>query len=235
MKVRAIALDDEPLALRVIETFCSKIDYMDLQKTFTRTGDALEYLENFPVDLIFLDINMPAISGLEFYKKLSHNTLAILTTAYSEFAVQGFELNALDYLLKPISFERFSKGTQKALDACKLKSQNSSNTSSFINLRVDYGLTKVELNEILWIEGLDDYLKIHLQGKRPLVVRMTMKAMLEKLPPAQFVRIHRSFIVPLQKILNVRNKTVFLDQKELPIGLSYETDFMKKFIGYSSV
>ncbi len=235
MKVRAIALDDEPLALRVIETFCSKIDYMDLQKTFTRTGDALEYFENFPVDLIFLDINMPAISGLEFYKKLGQNTLVIFTTAYSEFAVQGFELSALDYLLKPISFERFSKATQKALDACKLKSQTISNTNSFINLRVDYGLTKVELNEILWIEGLDDYLKIHLQGKRPLVVRMTMKSMLEKLPLTQFVRIHRSFIVPFQKILNVRNKTVFLDQKELPIGLSYEADFMRQFVGQSSL
>jgi DNA-binding LytR/AlgR family response regulator len=233
MKVRAIALDDEPLALRVIETFCSKIDYIDLQKTFTRTGDAMEYLENFPVDLIFLDINMPAVSGLEFYKKLGQNTLAIFTTAYSEFAVQGFELSALDYLLKPISFDRFSKATQKALDACKLKSQSLGSNSSFIHLRVDYSLTKVELNEILWIEGLDDYLKIHLQGKRPLVVRMTMKAMLEKLHPSQFARIHRSFIVPLQKVQNVRNKTVYLDQKELPIGLSYEVDFMKQFIGQS--
>ena len=181
MKIKAIALDDEPLALRVIETFCSKIDYMDLQKTFTRTGDATEYLENYPVDLIFLDINMPAISGLDFYKKLGQNTFAIFTTAYSEFAVQGFELSALDYLLKPISFERFQKATQKALDACKNKTQASTNSNSFIYIRVDYSLTKVELNEILWIEGLDDYLKIHLQNKKPLVVRMTMKAMLEKL------------------------------------------------------
>lgn len=229
MKIKAVALDDEPLALKVIETYCSRLDYIDLQKVFTRTGDAMEYLEKFPVDLIFLDINMPAVSGLEFYKKVDQNTFAIFTTAYSEFAVDGFELSAMDYLLKPYSFERFTRATQKVLEACNLRSKKVLKNESYIYIRADYSLQKIELNEIQWIEGLDDYLKIQIKDKKPVVVRMTMKSMLEKLPPTQFVRIHRSYIIPFDRIQNVRNKTVFMDEKELPIGTSYEEEFMKLF------
>ena len=233
MKIKAVALDDEPLALKVIEAYCNRLDYIDLQKVFTKTGDAMEYLENFPVDLIFLDINMPAVSGLDFYKRVNQNTFAIFTTAYSEFAVEGFELSAMDYLLKPYTFERFSRATQKVLDACQLRTKKVLKNETYIYLRADYSLQKIELSEIQWIEGLDDYLKIQLKDKKPVVVRMTMKAILEKLPSSEFVRIHRSYIVPFEKIQHVRNKTVFLDQKEFPIGNSYEEEFMKLFSGSS--
>jgi len=230
MKLKAIALDDDLFYLKVVETFCDKIDFIDLKKTFAKSEDAMEYLEKFPVDLIFLDIQMPGISGLDFYKKFGKNTMAIFTTAHAEFAIHGFELSALDYLLKPIVFDRFLVAVQKALDSLRLKIQSNIAHRSFLNFRVDYGLIKVELSEIKWVEAMDDYLQIHLQNKKPLVVRKTMKSLLKRLPSSEFVRIHRSFIVPLHKIQGVRHKIVFMDQKEFPIGTSYEADFMKLFL-----
>jgi DNA-binding LytR/AlgR family response regulator len=221
--IKAIAIDDEPLALEILQSLCSAIEYVDLVKTFTKSDEAFKYLKKYPVDLLFLDINMPSISGLDFYKKLPHKTMVIFTTAYSEFAVEGFTLSATDYLLKPISVSRFSQATEKAFSQWKLQSQNIEQQYLFI--RADYSLIKILFSDILYIEGLDDYLKIHIQNQKTVVARMTLKAILQKLPETEFIRVHRSFIIPISKIEKIRNKIIFIEQTEIPVSASYEEAF----------
>lgn len=221
--IKAIALDDEPPALDVLQSFCDKIDAIDLQKTFTKSDDAFKYLKKYPVDLLFLDINMPSISGIDFYKKLPHKTMVIFTTAYSEYAVEGFNLSATDYLLKPFSFSRFQQAVEKAYSQWKLQNQNPEQQYLFI--RADYSLIKILISDILFIEGLDDYLKIHIQNQKTVVARMTLKAILEKLPSPEFIRVHRSFIVPISKIEKVRNKMIHIQEEEIPVSASYEAAF----------
>lgn len=221
--LKAIALDDEPLALEVLQSFCNQTDMVDLQKTFTKSEDAFKHLRKYPVDLLFLDINMPSISGIDFYKKLSHKTMVIFTTAYSEFAVEGFTLSATDYILKPFTFSRFQQAVEKAYSQWKLQNQNPEQQYLFI--RADYSLIKILFSDILFIEGLDDYLKIHIQNQKTVVARMTLKVILEKLPVSEFMRVHRSFIVPVSKIEKVRNKIVYINQEEIPVSASYETAF----------
>lgn len=221
--IKAIALDDEPLALEILQNLCSDIEYVDLQKTFTKSEEAFKYLRKYPVDLLFLDINMPSISGLDFYKKLPHKTMVIFTTAYSEYAVEGFTLNATDYLLKPISLSRFQQAVEKAFQQWKTQNQNSEQQYLFI--RANYSLMKILFSDILYIEGLDDYLKIHIQNQKTIVARMTLKAILQKLPVSEFIRVHRSFIIPISKIEKIRNKIIHIEQAEIPISSSYETTF----------
>lgn len=221
--IKAIALDDEPLALEILQNLCTDIEYVDLQKTFTKSEEAFKYLRKYPVDLLFLDINMPSISGLDFYKKLPQKTMVIFTTAYSEYAVEGFTLNATDYLLKPISLSRFQQAIEKAFHQWKTQNQNLEQQYLFI--RADYSLIKILFSDILYIEGLDDYLKIHIQNQKTVVARMTLKAILQKLPAAEFIRVHRSFIVSVSKIEKIRNKIIHIGQAEIPISSSYETAF----------
>lgn len=221
--IKAIALDDEPLALEILQSLCSTIEYVELEKTFTKSDEAFKYLKKYPVDLLFLDINMPSISGLDFYKKLPHKTMVIFTTAYSEFAVEGFTLSATDYLLKPISLSRFQQAVEKAHVQYKLQNQNIEQQYLFI--RADYSLIKILFSDILYIEGLDDYVKIHIQNQKTVVARMTLKAIIQKLPETEFIRVHRSFIVPISKIGKIRNKIIHIDQTEIPISASYEDAF----------
>lgn len=223
--IKAIALDDEPLALEILQSLCDTIDYIELKKTFTKSDEAFKYLKKYPVDLLFLDINMPSISGLDFYKKLPHKTMVIFTTAYSEFAVEGFTLSATDYLLKPISLSRFQQAVEKAYSQWKLQNQNIEQQYLFI--RADYSLIKILFSDILYIEGLDDYVKIHIQNQKTVVARMTLKAILQKLPETEFIRVHRSFIIPISKISKIRNKIIYIDQAEIPISASYEEPFLK--------
>ncbi len=227
--MKAIAIDDEVLALKVIANFCEKLDFITLEKTFHKPNEALRYLAENDIDLLFLDINMPALTGIELYKSLKKNTLVIFTTAFSEYAVEGFNLNAVDYLLKPFTFERFLQGVNKAHYLFKTQEKTQAETEQYIFIRADYSLHKIALNQILYIEGLDDYLKIHLQNAKPIVARITMKAMLEKLPEKEYIRVHRSFIVPFARIDSIRNKTIQLGNEEIPIGVSYEKEFFQHF------
>lgn len=222
--IRAIALDDEPLALDVIQAFCAIQGLVWLERTFTRPAEAEAFLKKNPVDLIFLDIQMPALNGIEFYRNLGSDSVVIFTTAFSEYAVEGFNLNAADYLLKPFSYERFIQAVAKARAAIDNKNPDA---GKFLFVRADYSLKKIPIADILYIEGLDDYLKIHIENQKTIVARMTMKSMLEKLPPGQFARVHRSYIVQLAKIEKVRNKTVFLKQMEIPVSAGYEQHFME--------
>jgi hypothetical protein len=230
--IRAIAVDDEPLALDIIKEFCGKTDFIDLQRTFTQPTEAIRYLKRFPVDLLFLDIRMPSISGLELLKSIPQEVMVIFTTAHREFAVESYELQAIDYLLKPIEESRFLQAVNRAKDYFDFKNQSSDGEKEkFIFIRADYSLVKIALQDILYIEGLGDYLKVHLQDKKTVVVRMTMKAMLDKLPATDFIRVHRSFIIPFGRIESVRNKTIQVAGESIPIGASFEESFMEKMSG----
>ncbi len=224
--IRAIALDDEPLALKVIESFCERIGYILLEKTFTKTSEAQKYLRKQPVDLIFLDIQMPNQNGIDFYGLIEQNTMVIFTTAFSQYAVEGFNVSATDYLLKPFSFDRFLTAVEKAKSQYEIKNQVQNAEQNYLFIRADYSLNKILISDILFIEGLDDYLKIHISNKKTIVARMTMKVILEKLPISEFARVHRSFIVPVSKIDKIRNKIIYIGEEEIPLSATYENAFM---------
>lgn len=227
--IRAIAIDDEPLALKVIESFCQRIGYIQLEKTFTKTTEAHKHLRKQPVDLIFLDIQMPMQNGIDFYASIEQNSLVIFTTAFSEYAIEGFNLSAIDYLLKPFSFDRFLQALEKVKKQYDIQNQIQNSEQNYLFIRADYSLNKILISDILFIEGLDDYLKIHIQNQKTIVARMTMKSILEKLPVSEFSRVHRSYIVPIAKIEKVRNKIIYIGEEEIPISASYEAAFSVVF------
>lgn len=227
--INAIALDDEPLALEIIKNFCNRTSEVTLLRTFTKASLALEYLQENPVDLLFLDINMPSISGIEFYKKVSPEVMAIFTTGYSEYAVEGFNLNAIDYLLKPFEYERFLKALEKAKEYHSYLHAKNPDAQQYLFVKVDYSITKIALDDILYIEGQDNYLKIYLTNGKYLLVRMSMKTICEQLPARDFLRVHRSYIVPFRKVDHVRNKTAYLGKLEIPISAQYHDEVMARF------
>lgn len=230
--IKAIAVDDEPMALKVIEHFCQGVDFISLEKTFTKPVDALKHLNKFPADLLFLDINMPQLNGIDFYKSLKQNTMVIFTTTSADHAIEGFNLNALDYLLKPYTQERFMQSLHKAREFYNYQT-NSAKTEeeNFFFVRADYSLVKISIPNILYAEALDDYLKIHIRNEKTVVARMTMKGLMEKLPSREFIRVHRSFIVPLSRIKSVRNKMITVEDQQIPLGNTYEEEFNKVFKG----
>lgn len=219
--IRAIALDDEILALRIIENYATKIENLILEKVFNKQSDAQKYLNKFPVDLIFLDIEMPVKNGLDFYKNISQNTKVIFTTAYSEYAVDAFSVNAVDYLLKPFSFERFKTAVEKVKDKEEI------NEARHLSIRADYKLHKINFNAIQLIEGLDDYIRIHLKDATKITARSSMKSILEKLPEKDFIRVHRSFIVPVADIRTMVNRNIHINEFIIPIGETYKEEVMR--------
>jgi DNA-binding LytR/AlgR family response regulator len=229
-KIRCIAIDDEPLALELIETFVSNIPSLQLLATFTDALSAIGYIEKTQLDLIFLDIQMPDINGVQLAKSLKHrNPMVIFTTAYSDYAVEGFNLDAIDYLLKPFGYERFSKAIDKVIEYRQFISKPQSRSDSdFIFLRSEYQMIKINIASILYVEGLDDYVRVHLDDNKTVLSLMSMKSLLEKLPAEKFTRIHRSFIVSLAKMQSIRNKKVVVGGVELPIGNAYSDSFLSR-------
>lgn len=223
--ITAIALDDEPPALELLKKYCAQTGFINLLKCFTKTGEAAGYLNNYPVDLLFLDINMPAVSGLKFRQLVPEGTMVIFASAYSEYAVDAFTHNALDYLLKPFSFERLLQAAEKAKARYHFMRHHTVNKPATISLRADYSLVQVTLSKIIYIEGMDDYIRIFLRDQKPVITRMTMKALEDKLPKTEFARVHRSFIIPVNKIDFVRNKVVHIDKYKIPVGICYEEKF----------
>jgi DNA-binding LytR/AlgR family response regulator len=226
--IQCIAIDDEPLALEIIEAFCKKLPFLQLQKTFTDTSEAARYLRKFPVDLLFLDIQMPDMSGIEFYRRHASDKMVIFTTAFSEYAVEGFNLSAIDYLLKPITFSRFQQAAARAQEYYNYQHQAQPSEALSLFVRSEYSLVKIPLADILYIETLDDYLKIHVAGRKPVLTKMNLKAISEKLSP-DFVRVHRSYIVPMSRISSVRGKVIHMDSVEIPIGVKFEDDFFTRY------
>ncbi|MBK9636820.1 MAG: response regulator transcription factor [Bacteroidetes bacterium] len=227
--INAIAIDDEPLAINVIETFCKDVKFINLQRSFTKPTEALKYLRKFPVDLIFLDIKMPTMSGLNLLKAVQQNTMVIFTTAFSDYAAESYELNAIDYLLKPINPNRFTQAVNKAQEYFNYIHKTNIESQKDIFIRADFSLIKVPLADILYIESLGDYLKVNIKDRKTVVARMTMKEIAEILPSKDFIRVHRSYILPVSKIQSVRNKIIYTAEKEIPIGNTYAEDILNIF------
>jgi len=219
MTLQCIAIDDEPLALQLITQYCEKISFLQLQKVFTDPDEAKAYLSQNKVDLLFLDIQMPDINGMQFYKSLSHKPPVIFTTAFKDYAVDGFNVDAVDYLLKPFEFDRFLKAAYKAKEFIEFMSSQDLQLSS-IYVKVNYEMMKINLKDIDLIEALDDYIKIHIKP-HPVLTLMTLKGIQEKLPASTFARVHRSYIVPLNKVEKFSKNKIVVAGKEIPIGSSY--------------
>jgi two-component system LytT family response regulator len=222
MSLKCVAIDDEPLATELISTYISRFPDLELLQTFEDAVSGAEYLQKTPVDLLFLDINMPDISGIDLARALDKRPMIIFTTAYKQFAYEGFELEAIDYLLKPIDFERFSKAIDKAMEYHNFKHNELPATEdASIYVHSEYRMVKIVLKHIEYLESMEDYVKIHLENSPPVLTLMPLKKMLEKLPTNDFKRIHRSFIVPVKRVRSVQNRKVKLTTVELPISGSY--------------
>lgn len=226
--LRAIAIDDEPIALEVINNFSQKLIFLDLVRCFTDAFEAMDFLHKNDIDLIFLDIKMPDISGLDFLISISNPPMIVFTTAYSEHAVQSFELNAIDYLLKPFSLSRFIKACNRANEQFELrnKAQADQETDSAIFVKTGYELIKIDLADILYVEGTGNYVKYVLKEQN-IVTRLTMKETEDLLPSLDFMRVHRSYIVGKKHISKIQKSDIWIGTYEIPIGEAYRNAIEK--------
>jgi two-component system LytT family response regulator len=218
----AIAIDDEPIALDVVRSHSAKVPFIQLKATFTNAFDAIIYLQQNKIDLIFLDIKMPDISGIEFLNSINNPPMVVFTTAYSEHAVKSFELDAVDYLLKPFSLSRFLKACNKAQELYTLRTwQDKSEELTFIFIKDGYEQIKVQLDDILFIEAAGNYTKIYLEADRLLSTRITIGDMQLLLPAKRFIRTHRAFIVACDKINKFDRSQISIHHYTIPIGTIY--------------
>lgn len=232
--LRCLLVDDEPLALRLLASFVARVPGLVLVGTCRSALEARETLRREPVDVIFLDIQMPDLTGVEFVRSLRPEALVIFTTAYESFAVEGFALNALDYLLKPIAFDRFLQAVQRAQDRLTTRTESSAAAAApaiaaapedYIFVKADYHSQRVSLREIRYLEGLKDYVKIFTAAPRPLLTLNSLKAFEERLPATDFVRVHRSYIIALAHIDSIRKNRIYLGEAVIPIGDAFVESF----------
>lgn len=221
MKITCIIIDDEPSSQNVLKSFINRIDYLELTHICNDALEALDYLKNNAVDLLFLDINMPQLSGISFYKSLQNQPKVIFTTAYSEYALEGFELEAVDYLLKPFSFERFVKAVSK------IKNLND-DKSEHIIIKSDKKLHQIKFENIIFIEGLGDYIKVYLKDSF-LVTYKTLKEMKNALPSSVFMQVHKSYIINKNKVDYIEGNLVIINSNKVPLGQTYKKEFLEKF------
>ena len=224
--IQCIAIDDEPLALELLTDNISKVPYLQLVAACDNAMEAMKILQQQPVDLIFLDIQMPGLTGLQFIQTLKEKPMFILVTAYDKYALDGFNLDVIDYLVKPVPLERFIKACNKANELYTLKTRSKQpsveNNPGYFFVNVDYSLLKVIFDDISYIEGLKDYIKIHLKSSsKAVITRMSMKSLEDQLPASQFIRIHKSYMVSLKHVTAVRKNSVFIDAMELPVSDNY--------------
>jgi DNA-binding LytR/AlgR family response regulator len=224
--LQAIAIDDEPFALDVVRNLLGEIPFIKLVACFTKAVEAIGFLQENEVQLIFLDIKMPGLSGIEFIRSLPNPPMVIFTTAYSEHAVQSFELDAIDYLLKPFSFSRLLKACNKAYEFQQMKDNNKQTAPEplpVIFIKSGFEQIKVDLADLRYAESIGNYMKLHLNEKPPVMSRLTISEAEVLLPVNAFIRLHRSFIVAKGKITKVDKRSVWLNETEIPIGPSYIT------------
>lgn len=226
MLIRCLAVDDEPLALELLVDNISKVPFLQLVAACDNAMEAMKVMQEESIDLIFLDIQMPGLTGLQFIQSMPVQPMIILITAYEKYALEGFNLDVTDYLVKPVSLERFVKACNKAKQLFELRTQQKSVgiavMPGYFFVNVDYSLVKITFSDIIYIEGLKDYVKIHLKSsQRPVVTRITMKTIEEQLPASGFIRIHKSYIVSVAFITSIRKSSVFIEALELPVSDSY--------------
>jgi two-component system LytT family response regulator len=224
MKINCIAIEDEPLALKKITDFINQVDYLHLLKGFDNAIDAHGFIKQNDVDLIFLDIRMKSLSGIQFLESVKPDAKIIITSAYDEYALKAYELDVADYLLKPFSFERFLKSAEKVYE--QLKSINNRTSKEFIFVKTEYRIEKVRLGDILYIQGMKDYLQIHTSNKKIMTLQ-TFKNMAEILPEENFQRVHNSYIVSISKIDHIEKNRIYIANTIIPISDSYKKSFYK--------
>lgn len=227
--MRCIAVDDESLALDLLEDNIRKVPFLTLVKRCKNAFEAHETVMKENIDLMFLDIQMPGISGVQFLQSIVNPPLVIFITAYEQFALQGFNLDVVDYLLKPVPFERFLKAANKAHELFTMKSNVASNPSSeYLFVNSEYNLVKINIRDVIYIEGLKDYIKIFIaNATRPIITRLSMKSIEEKLPADKFVRVHKSFIVALDKIVSIRKGKISIAAVHVPISEHYKENLYR--------
>lgn len=242
IKLKCIAVDDEPLALDIIEDYVSKVPFLELVKRTENAIEALQMVQAGGVDIVFLDIQMPELTGIQFLKIASGKANYILTTAYSQYALESYDLNVSDYLLKPIAFDRFYKAVEKVHNQVKVASppdtpiqplvaivpapQPANPIQDFIFVKTEHKIQKIELDDILYIEGLKDYISIFTKTERVITLQ-NMKKMEETLPKGQFIRVHKSYIIALDKIDSIERSRISICSKIIPIGDTYRDEFFK--------
>lgn len=233
-KIDCLAIDDEPFALEIIKDYISKIPYLSLVKTFDNGLAALHYLKENKVELIFLDIQMPELTGIQLLKVLHNKPQIIFTTAYDKYALESYELNVTDYLLKPIPFERFYIAAEKALAKVQSVSKEDIQKPSslpevlsqeaFMFVKTESRIQKIEYEEILYVEGMKDYLRIVMATEKVMTL-MSFKKLLELLPQSDFIRVHKSYVIPLKKVETIERSNIKIRDKFIPIGESYRSAF----------
>lgn len=234
MTLRCALVDDEPLALSLLESYVRKTDSLELCGSYSSAIQAMKGLPEHPVDLLFLDIQMPELNGLEFSRMVSPNTRIIFTTAFEQYAIDGYRVNALDYLLKPISYSDFIEAVNKAIQWFEMRKKaelpdtgqvSIPADSNHIYVKSDYKIVQIELDRILYIEGLKDYIKIYTEDNpRPILSLTSMKTMEEKLPSSRFIRVHRSYIVQKQKIKIIDKGRIVFGKEYIPVSDSYKQE-----------
>ena len=238
--IKCLAIDDEPLALRQLSTYIEKIPYLELVASCPSALEAQRLMEQDVVDAIFIDINMPDLNGMDFVKSLAVPPLVVFTTAYSEYAVEGYKVDAVDYLLKPFGMNDFQRAAQRVKE--RYDRQNTAtispvDTDDALFLKTEYKVVRISISDIRYVEGMSEYLKIFVEGRvKPVIVLLSMKKMEENLPAGTFMRIHRSYIINLRKIQEVNKNRVIMDEETyLPIGDNYKEQFTQwlqsKFLG----
>jgi len=239
-KISCIIVDDEPLALNLLERYVRKTPFLELVYRCSNAIEALEILNKQTIDLIFLDIQMPELSGIEFSRVIGKDAKIIFTTAFDEYAIEGFKVNALDYLLKPFNYEEFLRAANKAREWFELvnsRQKTQENNHDYIFVKSEYKQIKIQLNEVLYFEGLKDYIKIWLKDNtRPILTLMSLKSLEKELPPDKFMRIHRSFIVALDKIQSVeRSQIIIKNNIRITIADQYKEKFQNFITGKSII
>jgi DNA-binding LytR/AlgR family response regulator len=230
--MKCLIVDDEPLAQQVMEEFAGRVPFLEVAGKCSSATEAIEVLRAKTIDLILLDIHMPRLSGLDFISSLQNPPQFILVTAYSEYALQGFNVNATDYLMKPVPFERFLKAVTKAYELYSLRNKpvqdNNNPSERFMLVKSGYQTVKILFDSILYIEGLKDYVKIFTEGKKPVLSLLTMKGLAETLPSNKFMRIHKSYIVAIDRISTISRSRVMIGEKWIPVGENYRDAFRKQ-------
>lgn len=227
MIISCAIIDDEPLAAGLLQSYVEKTPYLELKGSYNSAVMAMRDLRDNPVQLLFLDIQMPELSGIEFAKILPHETKIIFTTAFSQYAIEGFRANALDYLLKPISYQDFLKSTDKALEWFSVqKKQETYMRDRFLFIKSDYKLLRLDLDDILYVEGLKDYVRFYLTSGEKIMSLMSMKRLEDYLPRPEFLRTHRSYIVHMPKVQSVDRLRIVFGEQYIPVSDNYKEDVM---------
>lgn len=238
MILKCAIVDDEPLALELLKSYVKKTPVLKLNGAYSSAIEAMKMLPDNPVDLLFLDIQMPELNGLEFSHMVPEDTRIVFTTAFGQYALDGYKVNALDYLLKPISYTDFLQSVNKAVqwfDRKRGTDNEPTDKPDFIYVKSDYKLIQISLKDILYIEGLKDYVKIHLEGEsRPILSLTSLKALEEKLPTDRFIRVHRSYIVQKQKIKVIDKARIVFGKEYIPVSESYKQE-LQNYINDHSV